>query len=130
MLPTLALGATMLLSALPTQAWSAVEPILTSVSWEVYLRVHLPFRIDSSPDGHYASLRVVDDHDLEVPYALDPSGAREIVFRAEPGRHYRLLWGNPHVQPPLYDLPAILAHERWTAIPATLGRTFRVAGTP
>lgn len=45
-----------------------------------------------------------------------------VIFEAEPGASYRLLWGNPDATAPAYDLADILAHKGWSvATVVTLG---------
>jgi hypothetical protein len=50
----------------------------------------------------------------------------DIVFPVAAGRRYAILYGDPGLQRPAYDLAARLAHERWRAGRADLGPLIRL----
>jgi hypothetical protein len=54
-----------------------------------------------------------------------------VIFRAEPGVSYRLLWNNDEPTPPTYDLAERLAHEAWrVGAVAALGASASPAFVP
>jgi hypothetical protein len=54
-------------------AWTQVVPVITGRrTGAPYVRVTLPASIAPDADGGFPDLRVVDEHGVEQPYALDP----------------------------------------------------------
>lgn len=55
-------------------AWTSVTPVAAApAARDRYLRVRIPFTISPDADGGYPDLRVIDDRDAEVPFAIDPA---------------------------------------------------------
>lgn len=73
---------------------------------------------------------VVDNRDDRPVSGLAPrlyGRQRFLIFRADPKRRYRLLWGNPTAAAPEYDLRAKLDHEDWYATPLDVVEAIRPA---
>jgi hypothetical protein len=52
--------------------WQRVAPILLPGTGSGFVRVPLDERVDAGEAGDYATLRIVDDNETGIPYALDP----------------------------------------------------------
>ena len=52
--------------------------------------------------------------DLQVSFLRN---VRHLVFRSEPGRSYRLIYGNPLVEAPEYEIGRIVGRERQASAP-------------
>jgi hypothetical protein len=75
---------------------------------------------------HVPSLHVAIDNGNDPPLAalrVTPLGFQHhLIFLAEPGAAYRLLWNDPDATAPSYDLAERLAHETWRVdLTAALG---------
>jgi hypothetical protein len=81
------------------------------------------------PEHRVAQLRVTIENGDNPPLTdLKLAGAgpmRQVIWLAEPGRAYRLLYGGENFPAPVYDLDAVLAPVRQGLIPAV-----RVLGPP
>lgn len=80
-------------------------------------------------------LRVTIDNQSDPPLAglrVTVLGAQHhVIFRAQPGAQYRLLWGNADAAAPGYDLAERLRHEAWSVgAVATLGAAASTDFTP
>ena len=80
----------------------------------------------SAGDQHLRALRITVQNGNDRPLAglhVTPLGyAHHIVFEANPGAQYRLLWGSADAAAPTYDLGEVLQHDAWTvAAVAMLG---------
>jgi hypothetical protein len=54
-------------------AWTTVTPVIAApASRGRYLRTRIPFAVAPDADGGYPDLRVIDDRNVEVPFAVDP----------------------------------------------------------
>jgi hypothetical protein len=97
--------------------WYALEAGAISRFLNGEPSVRIPF-----PETYARKFRViVSNRDDQPVTGLVPHlYGREhfLVFRAEPGRRYRLLWGNPSAAVPEYDLSAQLGHDDWQALDA------------
>jgi hypothetical protein len=57
-------------------AWTTVTPVIAvAAKRQTYERARLPFTI-SDGSGAYPDVRVIDDRDAEVPFAIDPEQAQ------------------------------------------------------
>jgi hypothetical protein len=56
-------------------SWQRVAPLLVAGTGSGFVRVPLDERVDAGEAGDYATLRIVDDEDHGVPYAIDPDSA-------------------------------------------------------
>ncbi|MDB5095033.1 MAG: hypothetical protein JWO85_3134 [Candidatus Eremiobacteraeota bacterium] len=77
--------------------------------------------------GRYWRITIDDNDDAPLEAVVVRLFARtnDIVFPVAAGRTYALLYGDPGLQRPAYDLAARLAHERWRAQRAELGPLVR-----
>jgi len=64
--------------------WQRVAPILVPGTGSGFVRVPLNESVDAGENGTYATLRIVDDTDSGVPYAIDPDRAIASDERALP----------------------------------------------
>jgi hypothetical protein len=64
--------------------WQTVAPILVPGVGSGFVRVPLNESVDAGEDGKYATLRIVDDNDMGVPYAIDPDSQIASDERALP----------------------------------------------
>ena len=84
------------------------------------------------PETRARHLRVrvfhYDDRPLEIDQALVSGLPRQLLFRREPGRGYRLLCGNAEAPAPRYDLEQLSSYLDLAGLPVlSLGETQRPA---
>lgn len=82
------------------------------------------------PEAQYRYLCVtifnLDDQPLPLKDLRVFGWPRQLLFRREPGKSYRLFYGNPQAESPRYDLAEIAAYLKFDQLPtATLGNENR-----
>lgn len=87
------------------------------------------------PETRFRFLRVrifhYDDRPLEIQGAAISGRPRQLLFWREPGRSYRLLYGNPEAPAPRYDLEQLSSYLDLTQLRVlSLGEEHRQAPPP